>query len=82
MIEGRPSRDRGTRAGALAAGQRVEPDARQPTAALVRLADLGAATRQGDGDVRRAARMTVADVVAASDLLDELGMRSAPVPSG
>ena len=56
------------RAGAaLAAGQRVEPDARQQTAALVRLADLGAATWQADGEVRWAGKMTVADVVAASE---------------
>jgi ATP-dependent DNA helicase RecQ len=54
-------------AAALAAGQRIEPGARQQTAALTRLADLGAAAWQADGDVRWTGTMTVAAAVAASE---------------
>jgi ATP-dependent DNA helicase RecQ len=54
-------------AAALAAGQPVEPGARQQTAALVRLADVGAATWQADGETRWAGTMTVAAALAASE---------------
>ena len=50
-------------AAALAAGQRVEPGARQLTAALVRLVDLGAAAWQADGEVRWTGAMSVAAVL-------------------
>jgi len=53
-------------AAALAAGQRVEPGGRQQTAALVRLADLGAAAWQADGEVRWTGAMNVAAVFKAS----------------
>ena len=54
-------------AGALAAGQRAEPRGRQQTAALVRLADLGAAAWQPDGEVRWTGTITVAAALQASD---------------
>jgi len=54
-------------AAALAAGQRVEPGARQQTAALVRLADLGAVRWRADGEVRWTGAMNVAAALAASD---------------
>jgi ATP-dependent DNA helicase RecQ len=54
-------------AAALAAGELTEPDGRQQTAALVRLADLGAAAWQAGGEVRWTGAMTVAAVLAASD---------------
>ena len=54
-------------AAALAAGQRIEPGPRQETAALVRLADLGAASWRADGEVRWTGTMTVAAVLAASE---------------
>jgi ATP-dependent DNA helicase RecQ len=54
-------------AAALAAGQPIEPGARQQTAALTRLADLGAAAWQADGDVRWTGAMTVAAALEASD---------------
>jgi ATP-dependent DNA helicase RecQ len=58
-------------AAALAAGQRTGqrtgPGARQQTAALARLADLGAAAWQPDGDLRWTAAMTVAATVQASE---------------
>jgi len=54
-------------AAALAAGQRAEPGARQQTAALVRLADLGAVTWRADGEVRWAGTMSVAQALAASE---------------
>ncbi len=57
-------------AAALAAGQPVEPGthgARQQTAALVRLADLGAAAWQADGEIRWTGSMTVAAALAASE---------------
>jgi ATP-dependent DNA helicase RecQ len=54
-------------AAALAAGQQVEPGARQQTAALVRLADLGAAEWRADGEVRWAGAMSVAAALAASE---------------
>jgi ATP-dependent DNA helicase RecQ len=52
---------------ALATGQPAGPRARQQTAALARLADLGAAAWQADGDVRWTATMTVAAAVQASE---------------
>ena len=54
-------------AAALAAGQRVERGGRQQTAALVRLADLGAAAWQPDGEVRWTGTITVAAALQASD---------------
>jgi ATP-dependent DNA helicase RecQ len=54
-------------AAALAAGQRVEPGARQETAALVRLVDLGAAAWQADGEVRWTGAMSVAAVLEESE---------------
>ncbi len=54
-------------AATLAAGQRIEPGARQQTAALVRLADLGAVTWRADGEVRWAGTMGVAAALAASE---------------
>jgi ATP-dependent DNA helicase RecQ len=61
----------GRAAAALAAGQptgqRSGPGARQQTAAMARLADLGAAAWQADGDVRWTATMTVAAAVQASE---------------
>jgi ATP-dependent DNA helicase RecQ len=53
-------------AAALAAGQPDGSSARQQTAALVRLADLGAVTWRADGEVQWAGSMTVAAVEAAS----------------
>jgi ATP-dependent DNA helicase RecQ len=50
-----------------AAGQGVKPGARQHTAALVRLTDVGAATWQADGEVHWTGAMTVAAALAASD---------------
>jgi ATP-dependent DNA helicase RecQ len=57
----------GQAAAALAAGQRTEHSARQQRSALTRLADLGAAAWQPDGDVRWTATMTVAAAVQASE---------------
>ena len=54
-------------AAALAAGKPVEPAARRHTAALVRLADLGAAAWQADGEVRWTGAMNVAAVFPASE---------------
>jgi ATP-dependent DNA helicase RecQ len=54
-------------AAALAAGQPIEPGARQQTAALARLADLGAAAWQADGDIRWTGAMTVAEALEASN---------------
>jgi ATP-dependent DNA helicase RecQ len=54
-------------AAALASGQRLEPGARQQTAGLVRLADLGAAEWPAGGEVRWTGTMNVADVLAASE---------------
>jgi len=48
------------------AGQPAGPGARQHTAALVRLTDLGAATWRADGEVRWAGTMSVAAALAAS----------------
>jgi ATP-dependent DNA helicase RecQ len=62
-------------AAALAAGQDAGPDAasgaRQHTAALVRLADLGAAAWQPDGEVLWTGAMTVAEVFPASEAANE-----------
>jgi ATP-dependent DNA helicase RecQ len=54
-------------AAALVAGPRTGPGARQQTAALARLADLGAAAWQADGDIRWTTTMTVAAAVEASE---------------
>jgi ATP-dependent DNA helicase RecQ len=54
-------------AAALTAGQRTGPGARQQTAALVRLADLGAATWQADGEVRWTGTMSVTAALEASE---------------
>jgi ATP-dependent DNA helicase RecQ len=54
-------------AAALAAGGPAGPGGRQQTAALARLADLGAAAWGADGDVRWTGSMTVAAAVAASE---------------
>ena len=54
-------------AAALAAGQRIGPGTRHQTAALTRLADLGAATWQVDGDVSWAGTMSVAAALEASE---------------
>jgi ATP-dependent DNA helicase RecQ len=57
----------GRMAAALATGERVEPGTRQQTAALARLADLGAATWQVDGNVSWSGTMSVKAALAASD---------------
>ena len=54
-------------AAVLAAGQKIEPGTRHQTAALTRLADLGAATWQVDGDVSWAGTMSVAAALEASE---------------
>jgi ATP-dependent DNA helicase RecQ len=54
-------------AAALAAGPQTGPGARQQTAALARLADLGAAAWQADGGTRWTGRMSVAAALEASD---------------
>jgi ATP-dependent DNA helicase RecQ len=54
-------------AAALATGQRIEPGTRHQTAALTRLADLGAATWQVDGTVSWAGTMSVVAAVQASE---------------
>jgi ATP-dependent DNA helicase RecQ len=54
-------------AAGLATGQRTGPGARLQTAALARLADLGAAAWQADGDVRWTGAMTVPEAVEASE---------------
>jgi len=54
-------------AAALAAGQRFQPGTPQQTAALTRLADLGAVTWHVDGDVSWAGTMSVAEALAASE---------------
>jgi ATP-dependent DNA helicase RecQ len=51
----------------LAAGQRVGAAARQQTAALVRLADLGAAAWRADGEISWTGTMSVAAALAASE---------------
>jgi ATP-dependent DNA helicase RecQ len=58
-------------AAALAAGQPLGRATPNQTAALTRLADLGAAAWQVDGDVSWAATMSVADAVAASEAVTE-----------
>jgi ATP-dependent DNA helicase RecQ len=55
----------------LAVGHDATPGARQHTAALVRLADLGAAAWQPDGGVRWTGAMTVAEVFPASEAATE-----------
>jgi ATP-dependent DNA helicase RecQ len=54
-------------AAALAAGQRIEPGQRHETAALARLADLGAAVWQANGDVSWTGTMTVTAALEASE---------------
>ncbi len=54
-------------AAALAAGERLDHGTRQQTAALTRLADLGAATWQVDGNVGWSGQMSVAAALTASD---------------
>jgi ATP-dependent DNA helicase RecQ len=54
-------------AATLAAGQRLEPGARQQTAALVRLADLGAAAWPAGGEVGWTGAMSVAAALQASE---------------
>jgi ATP-dependent DNA helicase RecQ len=54
-------------AAVLAAGRDVSPAGRQHTAALARLADLGAATWQADGEVRWTGAMSVAAALDASE---------------
>ena len=61
----------GQAAAALAAGQPTEHSARQQRSALTRLADLGAAAWQPDGDIRWTGAMTVAAAVAASEAQTE-----------
>jgi ATP-dependent DNA helicase RecQ len=58
-------------AAALAAGQPVDPGDRQQTSALTRLADLGAAAWQADGDVRWSGAMNVAAALDASEAVTE-----------
>ncbi|MGP7996073.1 MAG: RecQ family ATP-dependent DNA helicase [Streptosporangiaceae bacterium] len=53
-------------AAALAAGQPAGPGTRLETAALARLADIGAAAWQADGEVRWTGKLTVAAAVGAS----------------
>ena len=55
----------------LAAGPQAGSATRQQTTALVRLADLGAATWQADGSVHWTGTMTVAAALAASETLTE-----------
>jgi ATP-dependent DNA helicase RecQ len=52
---------------AVAADEGIEPGTRQQTAALVRLADLGAATWRADGEVRWTGAMSVAEALTASE---------------
>jgi ATP-dependent DNA helicase RecQ len=54
-------------AAALAAGERIEHGGRQQTAALSRLADLGAASWQPDGTVSWSGTMTVEAALRASE---------------
>ncbi len=54
-------------AAVLAAGQPAGPGTRAQTTALVRLADLGAATWPAEGDIRWTGAMTVAEALAASE---------------
>jgi ATP-dependent DNA helicase RecQ len=61
----------GQAAAALAAGLAAGHSARQQRSALTRLADLGAAAWQPDGDIRWTGTMTVAAAVAASEAQTE-----------
>ena len=61
----------GQAAAALAAGLAAGHSARQQRSALTRLADLGAAAWQPDGDIAWTGTMTVAAAVAASDAQTE-----------
>ena len=54
-------------AAALAAGQRIEPAARQQTAALTRLADLGAVRWLADSTIHWTGTMSVAEALDASE---------------
>jgi ATP-dependent DNA helicase RecQ len=64
---GVPTTAVGRVAAALATGDRMEHGGRQQTAALSRLADLGAATWQVDGSVSWSGRMTVEAALTASE---------------
>ena len=64
---GLPSAPVGRVAAALAAGERLEHGTRQQTAALARLADLGAATWQVDGSVCWSGAMTVQAAFTTSE---------------
>jgi ATP-dependent DNA helicase RecQ len=64
---GTPSASVGRVAAALAVGERIEHGTRQQTAALARLADLGAATWQVDGTVRWSGAMSVKAALTASE---------------
>ena len=66
MTRGVPDAPVARVAAALAAGQRIEPGPRNQTAALARLADLGAATWRADGEVSWAGTMSVAAALEAS----------------
>jgi ATP-dependent DNA helicase RecQ len=67
MARGVPRAPVARAAAALAAGERIEHGARQQTAALARLADLGAASWQADGDVSWSGTMSVPEALTASD---------------
>ncbi|MFI5081271.1 MAG: RecQ family ATP-dependent DNA helicase, partial [Streptosporangiales bacterium] len=67
IARGVPGAAVGRAAAAHAAAQPNEPRPRQQTAAHTRLADLGAAAWQADGDVRWTGTMTVAAALAASE---------------
>ena len=58
-------------ASALGGGQQPGPDARLQTAALARLADLGAAAWQADGEIRWTGTMSAAEAVQASQAQTE-----------
>ncbi len=67
MTRGVPAAAVADVAAALAAGQPIESSGRQQTAALTRLADLGAAAWQADGGIGWTGTMTVAAALAASE---------------
>jgi ATP-dependent DNA helicase RecQ len=73
IARGVPGAAVGRAGAALAAAQPIEPGARQQTAALARLADLGAAAWQADGGIRWTGAMTVAEALAASNAETERG---------
>jgi ATP-dependent DNA helicase RecQ len=73
IARGVPRAAVGRAAAALAAAQPIEPGARQQTAALARLADLGAAAWLADGGIRWTGAMTVAEALEASNAETERG---------